>query len=148
LTSRCQVCNTPSYFATIWNFLKKWVDPVTAAKVVVLSPTETPAALTEKIDPVNIPIQLGGKFAYEQGMVPNLDHSIQQSLTWLGEPNLPPGPIKWVKDGNGDSKVIAVGSIDGKARREEVARLVARKKENPDRGRRSHIQPLSLNGVS
>jgi hypothetical protein len=135
LTSRGQVCNTPSYFATIWNFLKKWVDPVTAAKVVVLSPTETLAALTEKIDAVNIPVQLGGQFAYEPDMVPDLDNRIQQSLTWLGEPKLPPGPIKWVVDRNGDRKVIAVGSVDGKARQQEIAVLAGRKKENPDCGR-------------
>jgi hypothetical protein len=82
------------------------------------------AVLTEKIDPVNIPNQLGGEFAYEHGMIPELDDRIQQSLTWLRSRKLPPGPIKWVVGGNGDKKAIAVGRIDGEARQEEVAILV------------------------
>ncbi|KAJ5288257.1 hypothetical protein N7478_003943 [Penicillium angulare] len=54
------VCNAPSYFATVWKYLKKWVDPNTAEKIEVLGSHEVSDALKEHIDDANIPKSFGG----------------------------------------------------------------------------------------
>lgn len=88
--------------------------------------------LSERIEPINLPVQFGGQFAYEHGMIPDLDDGIDRSLIWLGPRNLSPGPIKWIVDENGHRTAVAVGSIDGKPRCVEVATLAGSKRTNPD----------------
>ena len=58
-------------------------------------------------------------------MMPNLDPAIVQSLVWSesavrGE--FPIGSIKWVA-GKDDKRAIAVGSVEGCERKEEIAIL-------------------------
>lgn len=70
IDARGQVCNAPTCFATIWKYSKRWVDPHTASKVVVLSSTEVLPVLGEYIDDVNIPTVFGGGFHFKHGMLP------------------------------------------------------------------------------
>ncbi|KAJ6104680.1 hypothetical protein N7523_011000 [Penicillium sp. IBT 18751x] len=105
---RVFVCNAPSYFATIWKYLKSWVDPNTAEKIVVLSSTETLPVLEEHIDNVNIPTAFGGGFTFRHGMLPDLDENIWRRFSWrLPSRSLPPGPIKWTKDLSGGKVALA-----------------------------------------
>jgi hypothetical protein len=105
---------------------------VTAKKVVALPTADMISLLSERIEPINLPVQFGGQFAYEHGMTPDLDDGIDQCLIWLGPRKLSPGPIKWIVDENGLRKAIAVGSIDGKPRYVEVATLAGSKRTNPN----------------
>ncbi|KAB8262932.1 hypothetical protein BDV32DRAFT_136335 [Aspergillus pseudonomiae] len=73
-------CATSSYLSTIWNIFKKWVDPGTAAKVVVLKKSAVYTTLEKSIDKENIPTKFGGGFAAPNRMSPDLDHGIHQRL--------------------------------------------------------------------
>jgi hypothetical protein len=118
------VCNAPSYFSTIWKYLKSWVDKNTAEKIVVLSSPEVLPALEEYIDDTNIPTAFGGGFSFTHGMLPELDHNIWQHFSWkLPSRSLPPGPIKWTEDADGRKIAIAVGGQAGSKRSEKIAIL-------------------------
>ncbi|KAE8152336.1 CRAL/TRIO domain-containing protein [Aspergillus avenaceus] len=112
------VCNVPSYFSTIWNILKKWLDPVTAKKVVVLKQAEAYTTLEKYIDKENIPERFGGGFPFTNGMLPDLDKGIRQALRWtvLSE-CVPDGPIKWRQHGDGQLIAVATGSVQEKTLR-------------------------------
>lgn len=120
-----KVLNAPSYFGTIWSFLKNWVDPETAAKLVILSPAEVLPTLTTFIDLDNIPTKFGGAFHFTPGMIPDMDLGIRRLFDWSpsSRKELPPGPIKWNLDSAGRKVAVAVGSVDGILRFEPFAVL-------------------------
>jgi hypothetical protein len=91
----------------------------------VLTSCETYSALNEDIEHSSIPASCGGGFAYETGILPNLDDEIRQALQWsVPQKQFPPGPIKWVNsDGGHQWRAIATGTIEGVARADEVAVL-------------------------
>lgn len=108
----------------IWKYLKRFVDPHTASKLVVLTSSEVLPTLKEHIDDANVPTILGGDLSFEHGMPPDLDESIRQSLNWeTAEQSLPPGPIKLVKDADGRKTALAVGSESGLKRSLRIATL-------------------------
>lgn len=126
-----QACNVPSYFSMLWNVLKNFVDPATAEKIVVLRPSDVYRTLSTYIEDRDIPVQLGGRFTFENGMLPEVDESVCKSL-WGNSPStsggakrsLPSGPLKWVQDGeDGKRKIVATGRIGGVQRSTEVAVL-------------------------
>ena len=106
-----QVLNAPSYFSKIWFLVKRFVDPNTASKLVILTPDEVIPTLTQTIDLENIPVQYGGGFAFEHGMVPKLDEGLRRRLEWLDQEKrmVPTGPLKWKVDKQGRRVAIAVG---------------------------------------
>ncbi|KAK1138404.1 hypothetical protein N8T08_002636 [Aspergillus melleus] len=114
------VCNCPSYFGAIWKLLKSWVDPITAAKLVFLSPAEVYPALKEHIHDDDLPTQVGGKLEFEHGRPADLGDAFKKTL---GREQLAAGPHKWVYDEKGGMSAVAVGSVDGKLRYEVVATL-------------------------
>ncbi|BCR85398.1 CRAL-TRIO domain-containing protein [Aspergillus chevalieri] len=126
---RIFVCNVSSYITTIWGVLKKFVDPVTAEKIVFLKSNDVSPTLEKYIDPENIPSQLGGRFTFTNGMLPDLDTGIRNALHWTTPSDgsdtgsLPPGPIKWVQDEGGRREAVATGSVGGLQRTERVAVL-------------------------
>lgn len=104
--------------------MKKFVDPHTASKIVVLSSSEVLPTLREHIEDANIPSLYGGGFAFQHGMLPDLDETMRQSLNWeSAQQVLPPGPIKLVKDANGRTTAVAVGSEGGLKRSQRIATL-------------------------
>ncbi|KAM7196550.1 CRAL-TRIO domain containing protein [Rhypophila sp. PSN 637] len=136
---RIYVLNASAYFARIWAVIKKWVDPRTAAKLVIVQSSEVMDTLLESMDIDDIPKQYGGRFEAKHGMVPRLDEETRQVLgcrqgAVIEEVLLPRGPIKWVVDsrqvnGNGnrnsvcEKKVaVAVGTQNGYDRKDVVAR--------------------------
>ncbi|KAJ5134358.1 hypothetical protein N7448_000619 [Penicillium atrosanguineum] len=120
--TRIFVCNAPPYFSTIWKYLKPWVDPRTAEKVVILMSADVLPTLREYIDDVNIPTAFGGSLLFKHGMRPLLDEHVCDHFNWdLPERSLPPGPIKWIKDADGNMAALAVGGEKGFQRSELIA---------------------------
>ncbi|KUL84870.1 hypothetical protein ZTR_08208 [Talaromyces verruculosus] len=116
------VLNAPSYYNTIWGLIKRFIDPVTAEKLVIVSPNEVLEKLTEDIDLENIPKVFGGEFDYQHAMPPSIAKELWQNIDWKDPDNtgkIPPGPIKWVRDGEME-KAVAVGREDGVSRRLDV----------------------------
>lgn len=102
--------------------MKQWVDPRTAEKVVVLLSAEVLPTLREYIDDANIPVTLGGGHSFRHGMRPVLDDNICNHFNWeLPEQALPPGPIKWIKDADGNMTALAVGGEGSSQRSEMIA---------------------------
>jgi hypothetical protein len=58
------IVNANSIFTTLWAIIKKWVNPVTLAKVRLLSPSDTLEGLQESIDISQIPEHYGGHLVY------------------------------------------------------------------------------------
>ena len=124
MTLVLQVIGAPSYFSTIWGWIKKWVDAGTVDKLRIVPQGEVLSTLQEFIDVADIPTRFGGQFKYEPGMSFSLDPVIARRLVWKsGSPDnhLPRGPIKWVDAGDGSKMAVAVGSQGGKERREVLA---------------------------
>ncbi|KAL8950082.1 MAG: hypothetical protein Q9222_003866 [Ikaeria aurantiellina] len=117
------IIGAPSYFSTIWGWVKNWADPGTVEKLQVLSQNEVLPTLKEFIDVSNIPTRFGGQFDYQIGMPFALDEAIARRLVWLpgSEEKFPMGSIKWVETGDGCKMAVAVGSQGGKERKVKLA---------------------------
>lgn len=124
LTATCKVIGAPSYFPTVFSWIKKWVDPNTVKKLHILQPSEVLPTLQNYVEMENIAQKFGGEFEYEHGMQPELDPEVKGTLKWL-PPNasLPVGPLKWIEHGKGKRFVVAVGNSEGRERGEKVASL-------------------------
>lgn len=126
---RIFIIGAPSFFPTVWSWIKRWFDPITVSKIFIISNAEMKSTLEEYIDPENIPKKYGGKLDYKFGDLPNLDPSIQAALKWAapeklnGQNTFPTGPVKWQRYENGHLAAVAVGSENGKARDYKVATL-------------------------
>ncbi|PWY72596.1 CRAL/TRIO domain protein [Aspergillus eucalypticola CBS 122712] len=122
---RIIVGNAPFYFAKIWAFMKNFVDPITADKLVITRPADAYATMAEYMEHKDIPSQFGGGFQFTNGMLPDLDEGIWQALQWTisSKEAFPQGPLKWTEDENGQRRAVATGSIDSRQRCEEVAIL-------------------------
>lgn len=123
LLTSIQVIGAPSYFANVWGWIKGWIDPVTAAKIIFVSSSEALTKMTEFIDHDNIPLRYGGNFDYSHGALPVLDDALIAALTWPenGTKRLPAGPLKWAQDWERNRALMAVGTEHGKERRQQVA---------------------------
>ena len=126
LTSLYQIIGAPSYFPTVWSWIKKWVDPNTVKKLHILQSSEVLPTLQQYLDMQNIAKKFGGDFEYEHGMRPKLDAEVSAVLKWL-PPNasLPMGPLKWINEGKSGRVVVAIGNNEGRERGEKVASLGA-----------------------
>ncbi|KAI9862201.1 MAG: hypothetical protein M1824_001582 [Vezdaea acicularis] len=126
---RIFIIGAPSFFPTVWGWIKNWFDPITVSKIFILGTHEVKPTLTRFIDIANIPKRYGGELDYEFGMMPLLDPELANALTWTkpapsgSTQTFPIGPIQMVEMDDGEVKLLAVGSVDGKERREEIARL-------------------------
>ena len=110
---------------TIWDWVKGWIDPVTASKIRYLKSGEVLTTLPTFIDRANVPKKYGGELNWECGMLPDLDPAIKELLNGM---EYPLGPLKWI-GGEGVGRIaVAVGSVDGKKRTERLAIL---KSEQP-----------------
>lgn len=110
-----QIIGAPSFFPTVWGWIKRWFDPVTVSKIFILSASEVKPTLTKFFDPDSIPRLYGGNLDWEFGQTPNLDDDTRQLLGGFPDEWVR-GPMIW--DG---TKATALGSVKGKARHEVVA---------------------------
>jgi len=81
------VINSPSFFPTIWRWIKVWFDEGTRYKIHVLGRDPGPTLL-ELVDAHNLPISYGGELEWKYGDDPNLD---EETKELLGQ--FPKGPL-------------------------------------------------------
>ncbi|PBP17680.1 cellular retinaldehyde-binding/triple function protein [Diplocarpon rosae] len=129
---RIFIIGAPSFFPTVWGWVKKWFDPITTSKIFILSSHDTQKTLESFIDPANIPVKYGGKLEFVFGDLPVLDPALEKVVKWEeGKKDFPHGPMYWTNkkgqpvEGKSveDEREIAaksVGSVQGKQRNDEV----------------------------
>ncbi|KAI7151679.1 CRAL/TRIO domain-containing protein, partial [Hortaea werneckii] len=124
---RIFVVGAPSFFPTVWEYAKRWFDPITVSKIFILSEKNMRSTLEQYVDLDNLPKKYGGNLDWEFGDMPALDPGIVKALDWKetieqkGHKTLPIGPIRWeYEDENGkkgDLVAKAIGTEKGKPRR-------------------------------
>jgi CRAL/TRIO domain len=112
MLTRDQIIGSPSFFPTVWGWIKRWFDPVTVNKIFILSHHETKARLSEFIDPDDFPKRYGGNLDWDFGMVPNLDDAAREAVEKNGSKGWITGPCLWEHD-----QRVPVGTVNGKPRR-------------------------------
>ncbi|KAF2144392.1 uncharacterized protein K452DRAFT_245186 [Aplosporella prunicola CBS 121167] len=126
---RIFIIGAPSFFPTVWSWVKRWFDPITVSKIFILSKSNMKETLEQYIDSENIPKKYGGKLDYEFGMMPIIEPAIEKNLAFetpnmqSGKKTIPTGPIRWEENAQGRVEAVAVGSEGGKPRRHVVASL-------------------------
>ncbi|TIA47181.1 CRAL/TRIO domain-containing protein [Aureobasidium pullulans] len=134
---RIFIIGAPSFFPTVWSWVKKWFDPITVSKIFILSKQDMYPTLSKYIDPENIPEQYGGKLKYKFGELPNIDPDLHNVLQWTaphklnGMDTIPTGPIRWVTTETGDKIARAVGTENGKPRDRNVATVKSSAQPTP-----------------
>jgi hypothetical protein len=118
---RIFLIGAPSFFPTVWGWVKRWFDPITVSKIFILAASDVKPTLLQYMDEENIPKKYGGKLDFKFGDLPMLEPAIADSLDWQqdirkgGFRSFPTGPIKWQKE-NGKMQAVAVGTQNGTRR--------------------------------
>ncbi|KAL8760858.1 MAG: hypothetical protein Q9184_002968 [Pyrenodesmia sp. 2 TL-2023] len=151
---RIFIIGAPSFFPTVWGWIKKWFDPITTSKIFILSQEEVLPTLSAFMDVSSIPQKYGGSLDFECGMMPSIDPQIRKCLD-LPNPKLEElfltGPTRWVDGSEGDMVALSVGSIDGKPHKEAVATMhswavrTATGSSNFQRMHSDYFQPVDSN---
>lgn len=130
-----QIIGAPAFFPTVWNWIKRWFDPVTTSKIFILSASEVEPTLSSFMDTSNFPTQYGGELEWQWGDMPNLDKPAKdiigpiEHIGRMGdgkEPNeakqeegeekaFVKGPVVCY-----DDRIEVLGSVDGKPRRRTI----------------------------
>ena len=119
-----QIIGAPSFFPTVWAWIKKWFDPITTSKIFILSDKEVLPTLSSFIDIESIPKKYGGQLDFECGKLPLLDPQVKAALDLHGsEEMFLSAPVRWMDDENGEMMALGVGSVDGHERKERMATL-------------------------
>ncbi|KAI0317645.1 CRAL-TRIO domain-containing protein [Amylostereum chailletii] len=92
---RIAVVNAPSFFGTVWGWIKVWFDEGTRNKVHVLDSNPGPTLLT-LIDTANLPRTYGGELDFQYEDAPVLDDAAKKAL---GTDSVPRGPVIFKGDG-------------------------------------------------
>lgn len=116
----CQIIGAPSFFPTVWGWVKRWFDPVTVSKIFILGKHEMKATLENFIDPKDFPEQYGGKLKWDFGDLPHMDVDALRAVEKDGHKGWVSGPCLWL-----EHERVIVGSDKGKLRRadKEVAQM-------------------------
>ncbi|CAA7265447.1 unnamed protein product [Cyclocybe aegerita] len=80
------VVNSPSFFPTIWNWIKGWFDEGTRKKIHVLG-RDPGSTLLELVHAHDLPVTYGGELEWTFESPPHLDEDIKKVV-----PELPKGP--------------------------------------------------------
>ncbi|CAG8191174.1 unnamed protein product [Penicillium nalgiovense] len=120
---RIFIIGAPSFFPTVWGWIKRWFDPGTTSKIFILSAAEVEPTLTSFMEPSSIPKQYGGELDWSWGDMPNLDEPSRELLRGIEQPlakgqtrkDILKGPILF----NGDHLQV-LGTVDGTNRRETI----------------------------
>ncbi|KAH8077045.1 CRAL/TRIO domain-containing protein [Cristinia sonorae] len=89
------VINSPSFFPTVWGWIKGWFDEGTRTKIHVLGKDPGPT-LRSLIDEENLPKAYGGKLDWTFEDDPSIDSDMIERIG-----KMPRGPVIWV-----DEKVV------------------------------------------
>jgi hypothetical protein len=97
------VVNAPSFFSTVWGWIKGWFDKGTRDKIHVLSrDAGALASIRTLIDAKDLPKAYGGELQWKFEDEPALDDEAREALGG----SFPAGPAWWI-DG---AKVVAPGN--------------------------------------
>ena len=118
---RIFVIGAPYFFPTIWALVTRWFDPATTRKIAVVPQAQVTAALTEVIQPDDLPVRFGGTLDWKFGDRPMPDAEVKAAVGRLAD-GWVDGPIRYISSPEGDV-LMAVGMQDGKVRREVLAEL-------------------------
>lgn len=119
---RIFIIGAPSFFPTVWGWIKRWFDPITVSKIFILNNANMKATLEQHIAIENIPKKYGGKLDYEFGQLPNLEPGIDETFKWahpehqMGHRTFPTGPIRWQRGPDAELVAVAVGTEKGQQR--------------------------------
>ncbi|PFH57738.1 hypothetical protein XA68_14647 [Ophiocordyceps unilateralis] len=118
--SRIFIVCAPPYVGIMWSWVKSWLDPVTASKVVILKTQDVKPALESFIDLSSIPVRYGGTLDSDFSNGPVLDESLRNAVDWEpGFDTLPSGPLSVETDGD-RLACYTCGREKGKPRRQKV----------------------------
>jgi len=117
------VIGAPSFFQTIWSWVKRWLDPIVVSKTYILPASEVFATLSNFIEPANIPEKYGGQLPFLFGNLPLVDPVMSEHAQRSQSLALPIGPLKWQEGEAGRMELVAVGTDHSRARREPLALL-------------------------
>ncbi|CAA7265448.1 unnamed protein product [Cyclocybe aegerita] len=84
------IVNSPSFFPTIWNWIKGWFDEGTRQKIHILG-KDSKATLLELVQTDDLPVTYGGGLSWEFEDAPDIDEEIKRVL-----PEIPKGPLVFV----------------------------------------------------
>lgn len=124
---RIFLIGAPSFFPTVWSWIKRWFDPITVSKIFILSAAEVKPTLLQYIDEDNIPKKYGGKLDFKFGDMPMLEPAIADNMEWQDNTrkgdfrSFPAGPIKWERGADGTMHAVAVGTQNGVKRNIPIA---------------------------
>ncbi|KAK6814646.1 hypothetical protein RU639_009550 [Aspergillus parasiticus] len=113
------IVGAPPSFVTVWGVIKKWFDPGSISKILILPHSETEMTLSTYIDPQNLPKQYGGLLSWEWGKPPNLEPAMQDIASGIyvrdqtGDQSFLKGPVTF-----SDGSVHAWGTVNGELRRQ------------------------------
>ena len=110
--NEAQIIGAPSFFPTVWGWIKRWFDPVTVSKIFILGKNEVKPTLSRFMDPKDFPKRYGGDLKWDWGDMPDLDDETRAALERDGNKGWVRGPCLWL-----DGKRVQVGSEGGKPRR-------------------------------
>ncbi|GAB0136418.1 hypothetical protein EsDP_00004719 [Epichloe bromicola] len=115
---RIFVIGAPSFFNTVWGWVKRWFDPITTSKIFVLAPHQVKATLEAFIEPRNIPKKYGGELDFSFGQLGVPDPAWEGIVSWEnGFTSFPTGPLLWKEVDNGRRMAcVASGKENGKPR--------------------------------
>ncbi|KAF7295766.1 CRAL-TRIO domain-containing protein [Mycena chlorophos] len=126
--SQIYLLGTPSFFPTVWGWIKRWFDPGTTSKIHILSQAEMGPTLRAMMRPEDLPKKYGGELEWEYGMYPSLDTELGKVVPGLKmgdgkgkDGEWVKGPLRWVAEEGDKPKVVAKGFVGGKQRDEVVA---------------------------
>jgi len=116
---RIFIIGSPSFFPTVWGWIKRWFDPVTVSKIFILSKHEVKPTLSKYMETRDFPKRYGGDLDWEWGDLPHLDDETRAAVEKDGNKGWVRGPCQWL-----DGKRLVVGSEKGKLRTsdEEIER--------------------------
>ncbi|ERF73106.1 hypothetical protein EPUS_06567 [Endocarpon pusillum Z07020] len=109
---RIFIIGAPSFFPTVWGWIKRWFDPVTVNKIFILGHHEVKARLSEYIHPDDFPKKYGGNLDWDIGMDPHLDQVTREAVERNGGKGWIGGPCLWEQN-----QRVPVGTVNGKPRR-------------------------------
>ena len=118
---RIFVLGAPFFFPTVWALVTRWFDPNTTKKIFVLSAAQQKETMLKYIDIKDLPQRFGGELEWKMGDHPNPDEATKKIVGKLTDGWID-GPIRYISKSDVDV-LIAVGSVDGKPRREVLAEI-------------------------
>ncbi|CCU75891.1 unnamed protein product [Blumeria hordei] len=120
---RIFIIGAPSFFPTVWSWIKKWFDVNTTSKIFIISAAETQKTLEAFIEPQNLPKKYGGELEFQYGDLPKLHANMEENISWEGDySSFPGGPMYWIEN---DETLVAyaAGSSSGAVRNGKICTI-------------------------